>query len=426
MGGQTAYCDDIRVPRMLHVKVHRASQPHAELLKVDTSPAATADGVVDVLTCHDLPGGTLWTGIATVTGAGDEPVLAVDKVRWKGEPIAAVIAETPRQAEEAAARIKVKYGPLPAVYDVEEALGSDAPNLIAHWPRNHFVFGDDHPAAQIRLGDVEAAFSQADHLVENVFQTQPIEQAPLETIGCVVVPEGDGRYTVHTNTQSLNVTHKNVAAYLGLPAGRLRFVSGAVGGGFGGKADPSVEALATVAAIRTGRPVRYRYTREEEMLASSTRAAWRVYVKDGVLSDGRIVARKVTTYHDAGAYLRMSNYGAMKHATHWPGPYTIPNVSVDVYCVFTNRTPSGAMRGFGIMPASFAIEVQMDRVAKAIGMDPWQLRLANAYRDGEMRAHHRPATDTAMIETILATARLAGKDLPDRFQKSSSRSPRVE
>jgi len=156
------------------------------------------------------------------------------------------------------------------------------------------------------------------------------------------------------------------------------------------------------------------------MFASSTRAAWRLYLKDGVMSDGRIVARKVTTYHDSGAYLRMSNYGAMKHATHWPGPYTIPNVWVDVYCVFTNRTPSGAMRGFGIMPASFAIEVQMDRLAKAIGMDPWQFRLKNAYRNGDMRAFHRPATDTAMIETIQATANLSGAKLPDDLQRISS------
>lgn len=420
VSGQTTYCDDIRVPRMLHVKVHRSSQPHARLLAVDTTQAAKLDGVICVLTHADLPSGTLGQGIGAVSGSGDEPVLAVDKVRWKGEPIAAVVAETPEQAESAAARVKVKYEPLPAVFDVEDALQSGAPNIIARWPGNHYIFGEDHAAAQIRLGDVEQAFAESDHVVEHLYQTKPIEHAPLETIGCVAVPDGDGRYSVHTNTQSLSVSLKNVAAYLGVPPNQLRFVGGAVGGGFGGKADLSVEVTATLAAMKTGRPVKYRYTREEEMLASSTRAAWRLYIKDGVMNDGRVVARKVTTYHDAGAYLRMSNYGAMKHATHWPGPYTIPNVWVDVYCVFTNRTPSGAMRGFGIMPASFAIEVQMDRVAKAVGVDPWQLRLINAYRNGDMRGHHRAATDAAMIETIQATAKLSGKDLPNELHNLSS------
>jgi CO/xanthine dehydrogenase Mo-binding subunit len=400
--------------------MHRSAQPHAKLLAIDTAEAARSEGVVCVLTHEDLPGGKLWSGLATVGGSGDEPVLAFDKVRWKGEPIAAVVAQTLEQAETAAAKVKVKYEPLPAVFDVEEALASGAPNLIAHWPGNHYVFGDDHAAAQLRLGDVETALAEADHVVENTYQTMPIEQAPLETIGCVAVPDGDGRYTVHTGSQSLSTTLKSVAAYLGMPANRLRFVSGSVGGGFGGKVDLAVEVTATLAAMKTERPVKYRYSREEEMYASSTRAAWRVYIKDGVMNDGRIVARKVTTYHDSGAYLRMSNYGSMKHSTHWPGPYTVPNVWVDVYCVFTNRTPSGAMRGFGIMPASFAIEVQMDRVAKAIGMDPWRLRLINAYRNGDMRGHHRAVEDAAMIETIQAMARLSGQELPGDLQSLSS------
>ncbi len=138
------------------------------------------------------------------------------------------------------------------------------------------------------------------------------------------------------------------------------------------------------------------------------------------MNDGRIVARKIASYEDAGAYLRFSSYGAMKQSTHYPGPYSIPNVWADVHCVFTNRTPSSAMRGFGVMPASFALELQMNRIAATLGMDPWQLRLLNAYRNGDMRGHHRAVKDAAMIETIQATAKLSEQNLTGDLQSLSS------
>jgi CO/xanthine dehydrogenase Mo-binding subunit len=419
--GKTPYYDEVRVPRMLHLKIHRSAQPHARITHIDTSRAEASDGVVAVLTYRDVPATKVWSHFEAVGMApGAEPILAVDKVRWKGEPIAAVAAETLRQAEDAAAKVKVTYEKLPAVYDVDEALAPDAPVLFDCWPGNHYMFPEDHAAAQIRLGDVEKGFAEADHIVEHVYRTRPIEQAPIETAGCIAVPGADGRYTLYTNSQSLSNTRDNAAEIVGLPPGRLHLIGGTAGGGFGGKVDMAIEPMALLAAMKAGRPVKYRFTREEEMTASSTRAAWRIRLKDGVMNDGRLIARRVTTHQDVGAYLRNSIYGAFKHASHMPGPYTVPNVAADVYCVFTNRTPSAAMRGFGVMPASFAIEMQMDRIAKRIGMDPWQLRLKNAFRNGDMKGHHRPVWDAALVETIQAAARLSSTELPEAYRRMSS------
>ena len=168
-----------------------------------------------------------------------------------------------------------------------------------------------------------------------------------------------------------------------------------------------VEPIAFLAAMLTKRPVKYAYSREEEMQVSSPRAAERIYIKDGVMKDGRIVARKVTLYVDAGAYSRHSPYGTTKAAAHMPGPYTIPNVHVDAHCVYTNRTPSSAMRGFGVTIGDFALEVQMDKLARLVGMDPLEFRILNAYRDGDMKAHGETTHGAALVETMQAASKLA-------------------
>jgi CO/xanthine dehydrogenase Mo-binding subunit len=164
--------------------------------------------------------------------------------------------------------------------------------------------------------------------------------------------------------------------------------------------DTLTEPLCILGAMLTGRPVRYVFGREEEMQYGPPRGAERIYIKDGVMRDGRIVARKIRAYFDSGAYTRLSSYAAVKCAAHLPGPYTIPNVYGDVYCVFTNRTPATAMRGFGVTAMDFAIECQMDKLAHLVGMDPMEFRILNAYRDGDMKAHRREAKNTALIECV--------------------------
>ena len=256
-----------------------------------------------------------------------------------------------------------------------------------------------------------AGRDSADHVIEGTYQNSPTEHAPTETTGCIAKPEADGRITVHTNTQALYFSLDNTAIILQIEPARLHFIGGTVGGGFGGKVDVITEPIACLAALKTGRPVRYVYSREEEMRVSSTRSANRIRIVDGVMNDGRIVSREVTTWHDAGAYSRHSPYGATKHAANVCGPYTIPNVSIDVYCVYTNRQPASAFRGFGVTEASFATEMQMDRIARTLSLDPWQLRLLNAYRDGDVRPHRKIVEDATLVETIRAAAELVGHEL---------------
>ena len=207
---------------------------------------------------------------------------------------------------------------------------------------------------------------------------------------------------------------------LSTPSSRLHFIGGTVGGGFGGKVDSMHEPISILGAMLTGRPCKYAWDREEEMQVGAPRGAERWYIKDGVMRDGRIIARKFTGYFDSGAYTRLSSYAVIKSAGHLPGPYTIPNVYADVYCVFTNRTPATAMRGFGITGVDFSIEVHMDKVAEVVGMNPIDLRILNSYRDGDMKAHRRLAKNCALIECCQVVAEKAGVKLAASSAAASS------
>ena len=416
--GKTIYVNDIKFPDMLHLKMVRSPVPHARIKGIDFSEAEKVPGFVHALTYKDVPKNVYTILCLIGVGPDEEPVLAEDKVMYKGEQIAAIVAETEEAAMEAVGKVRLDLEELPAVFDVEEALKPDAP-ILKDWGTNYFVY-EGHHCRRVRFGDVDKALAEADYIVEGRYQTSPIEHAPTETTGCLVKPEADGRYTVYSNTQALFFTLDNTALILQIPFNKLHFVGGTVGGGFGGKVDVITEPIATLAAMKTGRPVKYKFTREEEMRVSSTRGAWRMYYKDGVMKDGRIIARKITSYADSGAYNRHTPYAVTKHAANVAGPYTIPNVYIDAYCVYTNRQPSSAMRGFGVTPASFALEVQMDKVAEAVGMDPWEIRFINAYRNGDMKPHQKVVEDATLIETMQAAARLAGHKLPDRLMAMNS------
>jgi CO/xanthine dehydrogenase Mo-binding subunit len=407
--GTTEYVDDVRYPGMLHLKMVRNPLVHARIRGIDFSEAEKVPGFVRALTAADVPKNVYTILCLIGVEPDEEPVLASDRVRFRGEQIAAIVAETEEAAAEAVARVRLDLEELPAVFDVEEALKPGAP-VVTHWGVNHFVY-EGHHCRRIRYGDAAAARAEADHVIEGTYQNSPTEHAPTETTGCIAKPEADGRITVHTNTQALYFSLDNTAIILQIPPARLHFVGGTVGGGFGGKVDVITEPIACLAALKTGRPVRYVYSREEEMRVSSTRSANRIKIVDGVMNDGRIVSREVTTWHDAGAYSRHSPYGATKHAANVCGPYTIPNVSIDVHCVYTNRQPASAFRGFGVTEASFATELQMDRISRAIAVDPWKLRLLNAYKDGDERPYRKTVEDATLIETIKAAAELVGHDL---------------
>jgi CO/xanthine dehydrogenase Mo-binding subunit len=419
--GTTTFFDDHKLAGLLHLKVLRSPHPHARLRRIDVGEAERMPGVRRVIRGADVPV-NLNTLLSLLNfGKDDEPSLAVDKVRYKGEPIVAVVANSEREAFEALSKIRVDYEPLPAVFDVEEAIKPGAPVVNEVYPTNRFIYHDRYDHQRIRFGDVERAFAQADHVLEQRYQMSPIEHAPTETNGSIAAPETNDRTVVYTCAQGLFFSLDTCAKILDLPSNKLHFVGGTVGGGFGGKVDSLTEPLAILASRLTGRPVRYVLGREEEMQFGSPRGAERIYVKDGVMRDGRIVARQIRCYFDSGAYTRLSSYAVIKCAAHIPGPYTIPNVSADVYCVYTNRTPSTAMRGFGVTAVDFAIECQMDKLAHLIGMDPMEFRILNAYRDGDMKAHRREAKNTALVECVQVAAEKAKWPIREEFKRMSSR-----
>ena len=417
--GATQFYADRNPRGMLHLQMVRSPHHHARIKGVDLSAALKMPGVVRILSQADVPA-NIYTILRLIqVEPNDEPVLAVDKVRFRGEPVLAVVGETEAAARAGVANVTVDYEELPALFDVEEALKPGAPLVNEYHGHNYFTY-EGHHCRRVRYGDVEKGFAGADHVVEERYQSSPVEHAPIETTGCIVVPEANGRLTCYSDTQALFFTLDNAALILNVPFQKLRVVGGTVGGGFGGKVDVIVEPIAMLAAMLTNRPVKYAYTREEEMQVSSPRAAERIYIKDGVMKDGRIVASQIRLYADAGAYSRHSPYGTTKAAAHMPGPYTIPNVHVDCHCVYTNRTPSSAMRGFGVTIGDFALEVQMDKLARLVGKDPIEFRMINAYRDGDMKAHGKATDGAALVETMQAAADLAGWRLSDWAKRQSS------
>ena len=374
--GRTRFYDDHAFDGLLHMKVLRSPHDNARIRNLDVSAALRATGVRRVITAADIPV-NLNTLLSLIGfGKDDEPVLAETRVHYKGEPVAAVIADTEAAALAALDAIRVDYEQLPSVLDVEEALAPGAPVVNETYPGNAFEYHEKYNHQKLRFGDVERGFAQADHVLEERYQMSPIEHAPTETNGSIAAPETNDRFVVHTSTQALFFSLGTAAKLLNLASNRLHFIGGTVGGGFGGKVDTLTEPLSILGAMLTGSPVRFALSREEEMQAGPPRGAERWYIKDGVMNDGRIIARHVRGYFDAGAYTRLSSYAVIKCIAHIPGPYTIPNVSSDIYCVFTNRTPATAMRGFGVTGVDFALECQMDKLSRTIGMDPIEFRIS--------------------------------------------------
>jgi CO/xanthine dehydrogenase Mo-binding subunit len=231
------------------------------------------------------------------------------------------------------------------------------------------------------------------------------------------VPEASGRLTIYSCTQAMYFSMGVVAAHLEVPLNKLKFIGGTVGGGFGGKVDTASDTICALLAMKSRRAVKWRWTREEEFLSSSTRAAWHIEIADAVTSDGWILGRRMLTLHDSGAYARFSPYGVTKHAFHHSGAYTIPNLHFDGFVCFTNRVPSTAMRGFGVTSVSFAVETHLTRVADVIGMDPWQLRLKNANRIGDTSGNGVALKDPSTVPVTLAAADRVGIELPAEYRQ---------
>lgn len=407
--GRSVFVDDIRVPGTLWAKALRSPHHHAGIVSLNTSKAEGMAGVKAVVT-HAGVAQNVYGHLSALNIPGDEPLLAEADVRYKGQPIAVVAAESEDAASAAVEAIEVQFEERPALFDVRKAADPDAPTAH-HWGNWYPHFENGMDRRQIRKGDIERAFDQAHVIVSGVYRPAAIEHCPVETQVCQVVPEPSGRLTIYSCTQALYFSMGVVAAHLQLPLNRLKFVGGTVGGGFGGKVDTATETLCALLALKSGKPVKWRWTREEEFLCSSTRAPWHMEIADAVTSDGWILGRKMLTLHDSGAYSRFSPYGVTKHSFHHTGAYTIPNLHFDGYVVYTNRVPTTAMRGFGVTSVSFATELHVSRVANELGIDPFELRLKNANRIGDTSPNGIAYTDPSTVPTILAVAEAVGHEL---------------
>ena len=423
--GETKYVDDIFIPGTLTVKVLRSPVAKGQVRNIDISDAERLPGVVGVITNEDVP-----------NMHQDIPVLALS-IRYKGEPIAAVAAVDEGTALEAISKIKVDIEEEEAVLDPLEAMKADAPKVR---PEGNIYMYGKYPFRRVVFGNIEAGFKEADYIIEGEYFHPAVEHAPIEPWASLAVPEADGRLTIYTMAQSLHLTLGWLADVLHMEPDDIRFVKwawrtrqrgstnlsdikyigGICGGAFGGKLNIQADHIPAILALKTGRPVKWRWTREEDLLYSIYRGAWRIKIKDGVKKDGRIVARQVRSIRDAGAYTSFNPYVVDKQCFLATGAYFVPNVYVEGYCVYTNKTPACAMRGFGITPRTFAIEVQMNRIASQLGIDPWELRFINAYRHGDQTPTRRPLDSVYLIETMQALAKKAGVKLPDRLMSMTS------
>ncbi|HXG76030.1 MAG TPA: molybdopterin cofactor-binding domain-containing protein [Gaiellaceae bacterium] len=412
--GRTTYVDDVRIPGTLWAKALRSPHHHAAITSIDTRPAEELRGVHAVITHEDVPH-NVYGHLEALGIPADEPLLAEHDVRYLGQPIALVAAEDEGLAAEAVSRIEIEFEERPALLDVRKAFDEDAPR-IHQWGNWYPHFEGELDRRQIRKGDVERAFAEADVIVQGVYRPAAIEHAPLETQVCQVVPEPSGRLTIYSCTQALYFSMGVVAAHLQVPLNKLKLVGGTTGGGFGGKVDTATETMTALLALKSGKPVKWRWTREEEFLCSSTRAPWHMEIADAVTEDGWILGRKMLTLHDAGAYARFSPYGLTKHSFHHTGAYSIPNLHFDGYVVFTNRVPTTAMRGFGVTSVSFAVETHMSRIAEVLGLDPFEIRLKNANRIGDTSPNGVVYTDPSTVPTVQALAESIGVELSAEYR----------
>jgi CO/xanthine dehydrogenase Mo-binding subunit len=415
--GKTQYVDDVRVPEQLWTKALRSPHDHAAITRLDVTRAQALPGVHAVVTAADVPH-NVYGHLEALGVPADEPLLAEDVVRYKGQPIAAVAADTEAIALAAVEAIDISYEEKPAFFDIRQGLDPGMPD-IHHWGPVYPHFGP-HNHRRVRKGDLEAAFDAADTIVEGVYRPQAIEHCPLETQVSLVVPEANGRLTIYSCTQAMYFSMGVVAAHLEWPLNKLRFVGGTVGGGFGGKVDTATETICALLAIKSQKPVKWRFTREEEFLASSTRAPWHIEIQDAVSADGWILGRRTLTLHDSGAYSRFSPYGLTKHAFHHTGAYTIPSVSFDGFVVYSNRVPTTAMRGFGVTSVSLAVETHLNRVAEVLGLDPLELRLKNANRIGDTTGNRVVMHDPSTVVVTLAAAERVGYELGDEYRSMTS------
>jgi CO/xanthine dehydrogenase Mo-binding subunit/aerobic-type carbon monoxide dehydrogenase small subunit (CoxS/CutS family) len=397
VSGRLKYAADMTMPGMLHVQVLRSPYAHARIVSIDTSAAEAIEGVAGIITSADVPGED---GFGVFVN--DQPVMAQDKVRYVGEAVAAVAAEDLLIAKRALSSINVIYAPLPSVFDPEEALCPGAPVLHDYAPDNVTKH------IPIRVGDTEKGFAESDLVIEETYSTQPIEHAYLEPEAGLTYVDHDGVVTIVSPDQ--NITHHRhmLARIIAKPISKVRFIMSPVGGGFGGKEDMIYQGMLALLAMKTQRPVRLVFTREDSIISTAKRHPSRTVLRMGLMRDGRIRALRMKMICDGGAY-GLSTEGVMRKAAILAaGPYVIPNVRVDTFGIYTNNTPSGAFRSFGALQTAFATESHLDICAERLGLDPFQIRRINAMRDGALTHTKAKLGSVSLMRALDALEKASG------------------
>jgi len=379
--GEAKYGADLFSIEPLYLKVVRSIKPHAKIVSINIDEALSISGVKRIFTAKDIPGRNL---VGPVTK--DQPVLALDRVRYIGDPVALVSAKTLEAAEESARRVVIVYEDLPPVTDPEKALELDAP--LIHEKGNLLL------EFNVIKGDVQIGLREADFVIEETYTTTWVDHAYLEPDAGLSYIDDDGRITVVCPTQNVHYDQKEVASLLSLPLEKVRIIQCATGGGFGGRLDIKVQCLLALATFHLKRPVKIVYSREEVFQVSSKRHPLKIRYKSGAKRDGKLTAIEVDILGDTGAYASYGVTVAIRSAIHATGPYHVPNVKVRSRMVYTNNPWSGAMRGFGVPQMAFAHESQMDLLAQALKIDPIEIRLRNALHIGY---------ETATGQTLMAS-----------------------
>jgi CO/xanthine dehydrogenase Mo-binding subunit len=406
--GEALYSGDLVRPDMVHMRILFAGRPHARVVSIDTSAAEALPGVVAVYTAKDVPVneyGLQKTDQPVLCGPsplpqGEGKRVRGDIVRCEGDQVAAIVAETEAIAAQARDLIKVEYEDLPAVYDAAEAMKPDAPRI-------HPEIGDSNICVldKIRKGDVESAFARADVIVEGEYHTPYQEHAYLQPEAGLASLDQEGRITVECAGQWTHADRDGIAHALGLANEQVRVIYPAIGGAFGGREDLSVQIVLALAAMKLKRPVRIVWSRKESILGHGKRHPMTLKTKWAAAKDGKLLAAETTVIADAGAYMYTTNKVLGNCTITATGPYFIPNVKEDVYGVYTNNVPTAAFRGFGAPQALWMAELQMDKLAEKLGLDPVEFRHSNALRDGDTLNVGTPAPGRVSIVQCIEAAR---------------------
>ncbi len=397
--GEFAYSSDLFAAGMLWGHTVRSPHAHAAIVSIDISKAVGMAGVHAVLTHEDVPGDKRY-GLEFT----DQPVLAFDRVRYFGEPVALVAAEHPEQARRAAEAIEVEYEPLELVVDPEQA--ADQPAIHPQkWTEGHGYRDDPRPNVvrdmRIVRGDPDA---EGDVSVEGVYELGIQDQAFLGPESGLAVPDGEGGIDIYVATQWLHVDRDQVAPCLGLPKDQVRIHLAGVGGAFGGREDLSMQIHGAMLALHTNRPVKIVYTREESFFGHVHRHPARIWAEHRANQDGKLVNVRMRILLDGGAYASSSTAVTSNAASFAVGPYALENALIESTCVYTNNPPCGAMRGFGAVQSCFAAEAQMDKLAAALEMDPVELRLRNAMAPGDALPTGQKITGSLPVADVIRKA----------------------